>query len=526
MRKFSFLLLIITILFLITVESCKQKGNMPGNTSTKNKGSSIPFDSKLIDPFIESYPDLKKYKSDLIAFYRKSDSKYFWFDEKGVVESATSLFNNFKHLQDDGISAQFPYAEKIDGIFADKTPNTPDDTDAELMLSCLYLFFADNVYKGIDSDSIVAMGWLLPRKEISYPGLLTSMLSDPKLLNKDSMVLFGQYYSLRDALMRYRSIEKNGGWKVIELDPDLKAYKPNDTAKAIRQIRDRLFVTGEIKQNNESNRYDPELVAAVKTYKLHNGYTPDSLVKPEHIKAMNVPVSERIRTITVNMERCRWLMPGIFDEKEFIYVNIPSYKMKLSREGNIVFDSPVVVGATKTKTEIFNGTMTYLIFSPYWNLPKSIYDKEIKPGIAKDTNYLAKHNMEWNSGQVRQKPGKKNSLGLVKFMFPNEHDIYFHDTPSKSYFKRENRALSHGCVRVGKPRELALTILKDNKTWTPQKIDSAMNGGKETICSLKHKIPVYILYFTSWVDEAGEINFYKDVYDMDERLAKLLIYKD
>jgi len=134
--------------------------------------------------------------------------------------------------------------------------------------------------------------------------------------------------------------------------------------------------------------------------------------------------------------------------------------------------------------------------------------------------------MEWINGLIRQNPGRSNSLGLVKFMFPNPHDIYFHDTPSKSHFRRENRALSHGCVRVGKPRELALTILKDNKTWTPQKIDAAMNGGKETICTLTNKIPVYILYFTAWVDETGEINFYKDVYEMDERLAMILKFSN
>jgi len=134
--------------------------------------------------------------------------------------------------------------------------------------------------------------------------------------------------------------------------------------------------------------------------------------------------------------------------------------------------------------------------------------------------------MEWNIGQVRQKPGPKNSLGLVKFMFPNTNDIYFHDSPSKGAFKRENRAVSHGCVRVAKARELALKILEDDETWTPEKIDEAMTAGKESICSLKSKIPVHIGYFTAWVDEQGEINFYKDIYERDERLAGLLFYKE
>jgi murein L,D-transpeptidase YcbB/YkuD len=131
--------------------------------------------------------------------------------------------------------------------------------------------------------------------------------------------------------------------------------------------------------------------------------------------------------------------------------------------------------------------------------------------------------MEWNNGQVRQKPGANNSLGLVKFIFPNSNDIYMHDTPAKTLFSRENRAFSHGCIRVGKPRDLAIAILKDDPTWTPEKIDRAMHAGKENTVVLKSKIPVYIGYFTAWVNAAGEINFYDDIYGRDERLAELLI---
>jgi murein L,D-transpeptidase YcbB/YkuD len=199
--------------------------------------------------------------------------------------------------------------------------------------------------------------------------------------------------------------------------------------------------------------------------------------------------------------------------------------MILFRDGKIEFDSPVVVGEIMTKTVIFDGMMSYIVFSPYWNLPKSIIEYEVLPGIEKNKHYLKNHNMEWNDGHVRQLSGKNNSLGLVKFMFPNSNDIYFHDSPAKSLFKREERALSHGCVRVGKARELAIKILENDKDWPVEKIDAAMNAGEETICSLKNKIPVYIGYFTAWVDEEGRVNFYKDVYERDEKLAELLFYK-
>jgi murein L,D-transpeptidase YcbB/YkuD len=348
-------------------------------------------------------------------------------------------------------------------------------------------------------------------------------LLNPELLARNEQTLFRQYYKLRDVLQKYREIEKNGGWNPIDLDPKLKWYKPGDTAHAIQQIRERLFVTGDLKNNNKSNRYDAELVAAVKKYQLRNGYNPDSLILPKHINQMNVPIGERIKQIMVNMERCRWISPDIVKAKEFIVVNIPSYKLNLYRDGKSDFESPVVVGAVMTKTVIFSGTMSYIVFSPYWNVPQSIINKDVKPGMKKNKNYLANHNMEWNNGQVRQKPGKNNSLGLVKFMFPNSHNIYLHDTPSKSLFGKDSRAFSHGCVRVGRPRDLAVTLLKDDPNWTPEKIDKAMNAGKETSYSLKHKVPVYIGYFTAWVNENGEINFYEDIYDRDQRLAEIML---
>jgi murein L,D-transpeptidase YcbB/YkuD len=149
--------------------------------------------------------------------------------------------------------------------------------------------------------------------------------------------------------------------------------------------------------------------------------------------------------------------------------------------------------------------------------------KEILPAIKKNKKYLSKHNMEWYKGNVRQKPGGNNSLGLVKFLFPNNNNIYLHDTPSKKLFNEEKRAFSHGCIRVEKPKELANLILEGDTNWTPEKIDAAMNKGKESWYTLKNKIPVYIGYFTAWVDNDGAINFYKDIYERDERLAAMLL---
>lgn len=520
MKKFSFLLLISAILISLVSQSCKQMGNSPGNSNFIN-----PLDSSLVAPFFKRYPILEKYEKDLMAIYREKNFNHIWFDEKGVVENGDSLYSKVKNIKDDGISTSFPYQKNIDGIFADEKEKSGYTFDNEMLLTSLYLYYVDNVYKGISDTTTAAIEWLLPRKQVSYTGLLDSFISG-KMPDQDSLVLISQYYKLRNVLKHFRDIELKGGWNQIDSTPGLKAYKPNDTAQAIRQIRERLFITGDITANNLSNKYDSDLVDAVKKYQVRNGLKPSPLITPGLIQALNLPVSELIKKIVINMERCRWISPETFNAQEYIFVNIPSYEMKMMREGKVEFESAVVVGDSATKTVIFGGKMSYIVFSPYWNIPKTIIEREIMPGIEKNKNYLESRDMEWNNGQVRQKPGKKNSLGLVKFMFPNSNEIYFHDTPSRSSFKKENRAISHGCVRVEKARELALTILKDDETWTPEKVDEAMHAGKESKYTLKNKIPVYIGYFTAWVDEQGEINFYKDIYKRDERLSVLLYYKD
>ena len=220
------------------------------------------------------------------------------------------------------------------------------------------------------------------------------------------------------------------------------------------------------------------------------------------------------------MERCRWITPNLIKAKEFIAVNIPSYRLHYIRNGKPVLISKVVVGRELNKTVVFSGEMSYIVFNPYWNVPNSILKNEIVPAMRKDPNYLSKHNMEWHEGRLRQKPGKNNSLGLVKFMFPNSNNIYLHDTPAKSLFNREQRAFSHGCIRVEKARELAIAILGTDSD--EKKIDRLMDGSEEKVVKLKEKIPVYIAYFTAWADEDGNIAFFKDIYNRDTELAQLL----
>jgi L,D-transpeptidase YcbB len=530
MRKLFLPFIVIAIVISLGTGSCKSGrhepgGKLPGDHmfGIFNQRSNLPFDSTLVISFYRSFPELKKYQKDVASVYRQHKFMHIWYDKQGVVEFGYTLFSKTRELNIEGISSTFPYQGQIEGVFNKNRENKLSRTETELMLTNLYLFYTEKVYKGLGDSTTTAIGWLLPRKPVSYARLLDSVMTDPQVLNSDDSVLFSQYYKLRDILKRYREIEKQGGWYTIEPDSRVKFYEPGDTAKAILQIRERLFITGELKQNNNSNRYDPELVEAVKNYQLHNGNNPKEIILPAIIREMNVPVSEHIKKIIVNMERCRWISPGFDRAKTYILVNIPSFRLNFVRNGKNELESPVIVGDSMTKTVIFSGMMSCIVFSPYWTLPQTIITKEVTPGMKKNKNYLESHNMEWNKGQVRQKPGINNSLGLVKFIFPNIDDIYMHDTPVKSLFGKERRAFSHGCIRVGKPKDLAVAILEDDPAWTPEKIVMAMHAGVENNYKLKKKIPVYIGYFTAWVDRQGEINFYQDIYKRDERLARLLI---
>jgi murein L,D-transpeptidase YcbB/YkuD len=283
-----------------------------------------------------------------------------------------------------------------------------------------------------------------------------------------------------------------------------------------------LFVLGGLKTDSKSNVYDNAMADAVIEYKKSMGLVATNRISAKMLKTMNVSLADRIKTIMVNMERCRWIPSDITKGKEYIVINIPSYQLTYFKSGKPALRSNVVVGKIMNQTVVFSGMMKFIVFSPYWNVPKSILEKEIKPAIEKNKDYLEQHNMEWNNGQVRQKPGPKNSLGLVKFLFPNSNNIYLHDSPAKSLFDRSSRAFSHGCIRVAKPAELAKMILEDDKNWTPEKIDEAMQSGTESWYTLKNKIPVYIGYFTAWVDDEDVIHFYDDVYKRDGRLEELI----
>jgi L,D-transpeptidase YcbB len=253
---------------------------------------------------------------------------------------------------------------------------------------------------------------------------------------------------------------------------------------------------------------------------------------------LNVPLQARIRQIELNLERWRWLPRELGDPH--ILVNIPEMRLEIWDGGVTPIAMRVVVGKPDTQTPIFNDEMTYIVFAPYWNVPSDIAKNETLPEVIRDPGFLDRTNMEVvnasgervdpqsvdlddpESYRFRQRPGTSNALGLVKFMFPNQFNVYLHDTPADSLFERASRSLSHGCVRVEEPAKLAAYILRDQPEWTPERIGEAMHAGEERTVKLKHPIPVYLGYWTARVGSDGIVQFRKDVYGIEGRLSAKL----
>jgi murein L,D-transpeptidase YcbB/YkuD len=263
-------------------------------------------------------------------------------------------------------------------------------------------------------------------------------------------------------------------------------------------------------------------MVAIRSVQEQYGFRPTGQLTDSLVRELNVPAQERTQQILVNMNRTMW-MPPKKDNNE-ISVNIPSLELVVYSDTGRVMTMPVIVGKEGTGTMAFRDQITQVVFSPYWNIPESVVQREIKPAMEKDPAYLKKRNMEIvkqddSLPQIRQLPGKENALGRVKFLFPNSYHIYLHDTPNRDLFALKNRALSHGCIRVAKPDSLARYILRNQPEWTREKIEQAMNSGQEQKVDVKTPVPVAITYYTAWTDEKGKMNFRKDVYGYDQKTS-------
>lgn len=327
-----------------------------------------------------------------------------------------------------------------------------------------------------------------------------------------------------------------------------KSIAPGQSYEGLEKLVKRLQFLGDLPGTVSvaagTQTYSGDVVAGVKRFQTRHGMEADGKLGPQTIAELNQPMSDRVQQLRLSLERWRWL-PHNFPEPPIV-VNIPEFTLRVfDAPGKPALIMPVVVGkAMRTQTPVLAEDMKYMVFWPYWNVPPSILRSEMIPKIAKDRTYIQKNNYEvaTYSGQVvtdgivsdevlaqlragklmvRQKPGPKNALGLAKFIFPNDNNVYLHSTPAQSLFSRNRRDFSHGCIRVEDPKALAVWVLRNNPGWTKERVDAAFEAGKEQQVNLTRIIPVLIVYASAVVEEDGQVFFLEDIYGHDKALAKL-----
>jgi murein L,D-transpeptidase YcbB/YkuD len=524
--------------------SCQNKGNKNNNDSENdstgkrniskrdysinrsNSYSDIFLDSMAMENFIK-----QKNISDSIArrmrsFYNTRNYQFAWFSSDGLTEQALAFWNLHDYVTTYDVDTSLRdkvLKKKMDDLIAEDnlTVSASDKSfiNTELTLTQHFIeYVLHNYEKGYVKRK--EMERFIPVKKVDVMAYADSLLNKKHKDDKYFEDVNQPYKLLKEKLATYYNIAKQGGWPQIPTQK--KSMKKGVSSPVIAIIKKRLQLTGDMPGQDTTQVFDDSLELAVKTYQTRIGLTPNGVVDTALIKDLNVPAQKRVEEIVMNMGRMRW-MPTT-PSGQLIVVNIPEFEMHVYEGKSKAFDMDVVVGKEGHNTMMFSGNLNQIVFSPYWNVPPSIVKKEILPAIAKNPNYLADQNMEETGTEdglpvIRQKPGPTNSLGRVKFLFPNSFNIYFHDTNAKSLFSKDKRAFSHGCIRLAEPEKLADYLLRDDSQWPPEKISEAMNQDQPQTVKLKKPVPVVITYYTTWVDDNGQLNFRDDIYSHDHNLA-------
>lgn len=499
-------------------------------------------------------------QNGLEAIYQSSFEPLLWVDALfRPSENAREVLKRLNAAVSDGLEAVDYHVERIASLGQTlDTASAPDPRDVasfDVSVSLSLMRYLRHLHRGrVDPRSI---GFLMniPPDEHDYAALVRSAaLQSQVRATVDTLTPpLVQYSLLRSVLPRYRALAE---------DPTLlplprmsaRSYKPGDTVPGLDILRTRLIALGDLPRNtavlSDPGSYDGEIVRGVKNFQARHGIEEDGVLGTTTWALLNVPLSQRVRQIELAMERMRWL-PHLA-ERPFVAVNIPMFRLwgwdSVPEDGAPTFEMGVIVGkAFSTRTPVFVGKMEDVIFRPYWNVPKSILRTEILPKLRRDLGYLSLQDMEMVEGQsdeaqpvaptsdnlnrlergelrLRQRPGPKNALGDVKFIFPNDDNVYLHSTPAPDLFNRARRDFSHGCVRVQDPVGLALWALQDQPEWSLERIKISMTSGAPSLrVPLTRPIRVVLYYVTAAVIPGRRtIHFAEDIYGQDPVLDRAL----
>lgn len=503
------------------------------------------------------WPNFNDYRPHLKNFYEPTGHALAWVRDGKPTPQALAIIEVFQQADRKGLGPEDydgpRWPERIARL-RQSNPG-PSDTDLarfDLALTVCVMRYISDLHIGKVNPKAFRFGLDIEHKKYVLPDFLRQRLVDAAAQNVKTVLdsvepPFAGYRRVQQALQTYEDLAKRDDGE--QLPVPKKAVQAGEAYPGVPRLARLLRLVGDLPPEAAANSgqqiYQGALVDAVKHFQLRHGLDTSGRLDASTVKQLNIPLSQRAEQLRLTLERWRWA--PLYFARPPIIVNIPEFVLRgWDEQSRTDLEMRVVVGkAYHHRTPVFSNQMRYVIFRPYWNVPLSIQRSEMLPKIQKDPAYLAKNDLEIVDGRgqvvgggsvgantieqlhstklaLRQRPGPKNSLGLVEFLFPNEYNVYLHGTPAPELFERSRRDFSHGCIRVQDPVGLAVWVLNDKPEWTRERIIAAMNGDRTLQVNLDNPIPVLIVYGTAVALENGEVRFFDDIYGYDAELERVL----
>ena len=504
------------------------------------------IDSLTIESTLIQLPTPVRFADQVRLFYSLRNYAAAWLDSKGLNSHGLAFVDVLANAQSEGVllkheNPTFTY-ERLDSLpaYSAVPGHQARLRTLDVELTAAYYQYVSAKFRGLPPEQRRELEWYIPTGRRSVDEVIDSLCLRTAKQCAEEEPLHPLYNRLKLALRRLVELEQKNQWDSLRILNG--STDRNGFMERMRLVSHRLFIVGDLKDTLDCD--SAAFIRAIEHFQHRHGLSVTSILDRPTLAALNVPLHNRIRQILVNMERCRWLPQE--PNEDYLVVNIPAYELIAYHNRNVDWRSRVVVGKSTSRTVVFSGKINALVLHPYWVVPNSIARDEVIPAIQNDPAYLERNHMEvvtrgknptvvsplsigWQKVnpanfqyEIRQTPGPWNALGSVKFLVPNPYSIYLHDTPARQLFEEPKRTFSHGCIRVEKAEELSEILTARNTSWSAARILRAKKSGKETTVPLLRAVPVFVVYFTAWVDAEGEVNFRDDIYGHDQRLAALL----
>jgi L,D-transpeptidase YcbB len=485
-------------------------------------------------------------KKMLEKFYTLNAGQLAWFNNKRLSRNVNQLLQHLGVAWTEGVSVEkyntgliYEDTRQLESLSKGDATYPALYAHLDIMLTRIYLQYAADLYSGSGDSKLMGAGWKAGLQPLDYPQILLDALRRQQV-GKSLEALKPKnksYASLSENLVRLMRIKDEGGW---EAPGNFETLRAGDSSHNVVRIKKYLQKTGDIHRKDStyihSQLYDSTLELAVMAFQKRHGLKTDGIAGAITVEQMNMSINYRIGQIRANLERMRWLPEN---EEQYILVNIPEFALRYYLDNKMEHEMKVVVGTKEHFTPILSDIVKYVVFNPTWNVPPSITSEEMVEKIKADSTFLSRNQfallkgsyvsgdtidpvkVDWSEITAEnfpyflvQKPGRINALGQVKFLFPNQQNIYLHDTPAQDIFNEYSRDYSHGCVRLDEPLELAAHLLKGQVSQ--DSITKIIESGETISIELYEKPVIYLIYQTAWVDKNGELNFRKDIYNFDE----------